>query len=78
MESQELKDGMVAQTLKYYKGAKVLQPLECPYYILDSVIEKSMELLAEYDVDLEGLKMAEELKSHVEKLYSNYWHVIIG
>ena len=37
-----------------------------------------MELLAEYDVDLEGLKMAEELKSHVEKLYSNYWHVIIG
>ena len=55
MEKEDSKESITGQQLKPYKGAKVLWPLECPYNILDNVIEKATELLSEFDIDTDGL-----------------------
>lgn len=78
MEKEESKESMTGQQLKPYKGAKVLWPLECPYDIMNNVIEKATELLSEFDIDQEGLQMAQKLKGFLEQLYGKHWHVVIG
>ena len=55
MEKEDSRESITGQQLKPYKGAKVLWPLECPYNILDNVIEKATELLSEFDIDTDGL-----------------------
>lgn len=51
MEKEDSKESITGQTLKQYRGAWVLWPLECQVNILDNVIEKSIELLSQFDID---------------------------
>ena len=51
---------------------------ELPDDILDAVLAKAREILSKYDVDSQGLAIAEELKHYMDENFRPYWHVVCG
>jgi hypothetical protein len=42
------------------------------------VLAKAREILSKYDVDSQGLAIAEELKHYMDENFRPYWHVVCG
>ncbi len=64
--------------LKRYKNSRILYPPDCPDDILDKVLQKVRQYLSEYDIDTEGIKISEKLKTYMDEHFDKYWHVICG
>lgn len=68
------------QNLNYlnFNGAKVLWPPDCPDDMLEFATAKAKALKKDYPVDVQGMKLAEELKKSMDKKFDPYWHVVCG
>ena len=79
MENDEkIKVVNTTDSLKEYKNARVLWPPDCSDDILDKTLSKARRLLDEFDIDSEGVKIAEKLKKYMDENYNQFWHVICG
>jgi dynein light chain LC8-type len=73
------KEVNTSENLKFYRGARVFWPPDCPDDILDAAIAKARRLLAERpDPDEAGLQIATEFKKYMDSTYEPYWHVVCG
>lgn len=60
-------------------GAKVKVRNDMPDDILKDAIETSRKYLEECEnFELDGLTVAENIKTHFDKKWSPHWHVVIG
>lgn len=72
------KEVNTTESLRMYKNARVLWPLDVPDDILDAAISKANKLLEEYNIDSQGLAIAEKLKKFMDEEYEPFWHVVCG
>ena len=72
------KEVNTTESLRLYKNARVLWPIDVTDDILDATISKANKLLEEFDADSQGLIIAERLKKFMDEKYEAFWHVVCG
>ena len=78
LQPDESKEVNTSDSLRLYKNARVLWPLNVPDDILDATISTASRLLEEFNIDADGLVIAEKLKKHMDEEFEPFWHVVCG
>ena len=72
------KEVNTTDSLRYYKNARVLWPLDIPDDVLDATINEANSLLMVMNVDSQGQIIAELLKKFMDEKFEPFWHVVCG
>lgn len=78
MQIDGIKEVNTTDSLRVYKNARVLWPIDVPDDILDAVINEATTLLMNMNIDSQGLAIAEHLKKFMDERYEPFWHVVCG